>query len=167
MIVVLMGVSGTGKTTVGKLLARQLGWSFYDADDYHPAANVAKMHQGVPLTDADRRPWLDALARLINDARGRGESIVLACSALKHNYQDYLQQHHPDVRYVYLHGAPDLIRQRLAARKGHFFDPSLLPSQLATLEPPADALEIDVAPSPETIAAEIARKLGLQGRTAP
>lgn len=161
MIVVLMGVSGTGKTTVGKVLARRLGWKFYDADDYHPAANVAKMHQGVPLTDEDRKPWLEILARLIDDARGRGENIVLACSALKHSYQEYLQHHHPDVKYVYLTGDPTVIRQRLAGRTGHFFDPSLLSSQLATLEPPEDAVEVDIAPPPEDIAAEIQRRLGL------
>jgi len=161
MIVVLMGVSGTGKTTVGKVLARRLGWKFYDADDYHPAANVAKMHQGMPLTDEDRKPWLEILARLIDDARGRGENIVLACSALKHSYQEYLQHHHPDVKYVYLTGDAAVIRQRLAGRIGHFFDPSLLSSQLATLEPPEDAVEVDIAPQPEDIAAEVQRRLGL------
>lgn len=165
MIVVLMGVSGTGKTTVGRVLAQQLGWTFYDADDYHPPANVAKMHQGIPLSDDDRRPWLEALARLINGARRRGENVILACSALKHDYQEYLRQHQADVKYVYLHGTPDLIRERLAARKGHFFDPSLLPSQFATLEPPVDALEIDVTPSPQTIASQIRAALGLEPRT--
>lgn len=165
MIVVLMGVSGTGKTTVGKILARQLGWTFYDADDYHPAANIAKMHRGIPLTDDDRRPWLETLTHLINEARGRGQSVILACSALKHDYQEYLRQHQADVKYVYLHGTPGLIRERLAARTGHFFDPSLLPSQLATLEPPPDALAIDVTPGPEAIASAILARLDLAPRT--
>jgi gluconokinase len=93
MVVVLMGVTGSGKTTVGKVLATELGWKFYDADDYHPAANIEKMHRGVPLTDEDRKPWLQTLARLIDDARDRGENIVLAWSALKHAYQEYLRHH--------------------------------------------------------------------------
>src|SRR5436853_3522902 len=105
MIVVLMGVSGSGKTTVGQVLARQLGWTFVDADDFHPAANIEKMHRGVPLDDEDRRPWLEAVRRRIDEATDRGENVVLGCSALKHAYQEYLGHHHPDnVRYVYLHG---------------------------------------------------------------
>ena len=93
MIVVLMGVTGSGKTTVGKVLAKGLGWKFYDADDYHPASNIEKMHRGIPLTDEDRKPWLQTLAGLIDDARDRGENVVLACSALKHAYQEYLRHH--------------------------------------------------------------------------
>ena len=140
MIVVLMGVSGSGKTTVGEALAHALGWTFLDADDYHPAANVEKMRRGVPLDDDDRRPWLAVLRRLIHDARLRGESVVLACSALKHDYQEYLQDHAPEtVKFVYLHGAEALIGRRLAARAGHFMNPSLLHSQFETLEPPAEA----------------------------
>jgi gluconokinase len=162
MIVVLMGVSGSGKTTVGRLLADQLGWAFVEADDYHPAANVEKMRRGEPLTDADRRPWLDALRRRIDDACRRGENVVLACSALKHAYQDYLERDDPAcVWYVYLHGSEDLICRRLAARKGHFMNPALLHSQFELLEPPADAVRVDVAPSPEDIVAEIRRKLEL------
>src|SRR5262245_31320474 len=105
MILVLMGVSGSGKTTVGQVLAGQLGWTFYDADDYHPAANIEKLRRGIPLTDEDRAPWLQALARLIDDARDRGENIVLACSALKHTYQEYLRHHLDSVRYVFLQGS--------------------------------------------------------------
>ena len=130
MILVLMGVSGSGKSTVGKLLAEQLGWSFIEADDFHPAANVKKMHGGEPLTDADRRPWLDVLRQKVDDVCARGENAILACSALKHAYQEYLARDEPDcVRYVYLHGSEELIRQRLAVRTGHFMNPGLLHSQ--------------------------------------
>jgi gluconokinase len=162
MVLVLMGVSGSGKTTVGKILADQLGWSFVEADDYHSAANVEKMHRGIPLNDDDRRPWLAALRRRVDAACESGENVVLACSALKHAYQDYLEEHEPGcVRYVYLHGSEDLLRQRLAARKGHFMNPALLHSQFETLEPPADALRVEVTPAPEVIAAEIRNKLHL------
>ncbi len=162
MIVVLMGVSGSGKTTIGKVLARALGWTFLDADDYHPAANIEKMRKGIPLNDDDRRPWLQALRKRVEEACDRGENIVLACSALKHAYQEYLQREEPEcIHYVYLRGSEELIRQRLAARKGHFMNPNLLHSQFETLEPPEHAVEVDVTPSPEIIAAEIRRKLGL------
>jgi gluconokinase len=162
MIVVLMGVSGSGKTTVGKLLAGRLGWHFVEADDYHPAANVEKMRAGVPLTDEDRRPWLASVKARIDEACARGENVVVACSALKHAYQEYLERDEPQcVEYVYLRGSPELIRQRLAARTGHFMNPNLLPSQFEALEPPAGALEVDVSPPPEEIAAEIQGKLAL------
>jgi gluconokinase len=161
MIVVLMGVSGSGKTTVGKILANQLGWTFYDADDYHPAANIEKMHQGIPLSDEDRKPWLLTLARLIDDARDRGENVVLACSALKHAYQEYLRHGLDVVHYVCLCGSEELIQKRLAARTGHFMNPGLLNSQFEILEPPEDALRVDVTGTPEQIAEEIRRKLGL------
>jgi gluconokinase len=162
MVVVLMGVSGSGKSTVGKVLAEQLGWDFVEADDYHPPGNVAKLRRGEPLTDADRRPWLDALRRRIDDACTSGENVVLACSALKHAYRDYLERDDPPcVHYVWLDGPPELIRQRLAARKGHFMNPALLGSQFETLEPPADAVRVDITPGPEAIAADIRRKLGL------
>jgi gluconokinase len=162
MIVVLLGVSGSGKTTVGKVLAGQLGWTFLDADDYHPAANIEKMRKGIPLNDDDRRPWLQAIRQRVDAACDRGESLVLACSALKHAYQEYLRREVPEcIRYVYLRGSEELIRQRLAARKGHFMNPHLLHSQFETLEPPENALQVDVTPSPEIIAAEIRQKLGL------
>jgi gluconokinase len=162
MIVVLMGVSGSGKTTVGKTLARELGWTFLDADDYHPAANVEKMRRGVPLTDDDRRPWLETLRRLIREARGRGESVVLACSALKHAYQDYLQDHAPEaVRLVHLRGPEELIRRRLASRVGHFMNPALLHSQFETLEPPGHAAPVDVDATPEEVVARVRRELGV------
>jgi gluconokinase len=162
MIVVLMGVTGSGKTTVGRVLARELGWAFYDADDSHPPSNIEKMRRGIPLSDSDRKPWLEALAHLIDNAQSRGEDVVLACSALKHAYQEYLRHDLDGVHYVVLYGSPEIIRQRLQARKGHFMDPSLLPSQLEILEPPDDAIQVDVAASPEQIAQEIMRRLGLR-----
>ncbi len=162
MIVVLMGVSGSGKSTIGKILAEQLEWTFVEADDYHPPANVEKMRRGQPLTDEDRRPWLRELRDRIDAALAIREYVVLACSALKHAYQDYLERNEPEcVQYVYLHGSEELIRQRLAARKGHFMNPTLLHSQFEALEPPADAIRVDIAPAPEVIAAEVKKKLGL------
>jgi gluconokinase len=162
MVVVLMGVSGSGKTTLGKMLAEQLGWNFIEGDDFHPPANVEKMRRGEPLTDDDRRPWLAALRQRVDAACTSGENLVLACSALKHAYQDYLERHDPAcVQYVYLHGSEELIKQRLAARKGHFMNPKLLHSQFETLEPPADAIRVDVAPPPEETVAELRRQLGV------
>lgn len=162
MVIVLMGVSGSGKTTVGKILAERLGWTFVEADDYHPAANVAKMRAGTPLNDADRAPWLAALRDRMDEALAKGENVVLACSALKHDYQHYLAQHDPEhVKYVYLHGSEELIRERIAARKGHFMNPNLLHSQFETLEPPEHALQVEVSGTPEEIAQEIREKLQL------
>jgi gluconokinase len=162
MVIVLMGVSGSGKTTIGKILADQLGWTFVEADDYHPAANIEKMRRGTPLNDDDRRPWLDALRHRVDETCARGQNVVLACSALKHAYQDYLERDDPScVHYVYLKGSEDLIRNRLKERKGHFMNPTLLHSQMETLEPPADAIQVDVSPAPAEIAENIRRKLGL------
>lgn len=164
MVIVLMGVSGSGKTTVGKVLAEQLGWTFLEGDDFHPPGNVAKMRAGEPLTDADRKPWLTDLRERIDAAIARGENAVLACSALKDAYRDYLEKHEPDpdcVRYVYLHGSEDVIRKRLEARKGHYMNPKLLHSQFAALEAPTDALRVEVTGAPEQIAGEIRRGLGV------
>src|SRR6478735_3371604 len=130
------GRHGLGKTTVGKVLAKELGWKFYDADDYHPASNVEKMHRGIPQTDEDRQPWLQTLAGLIDDSRDRGENVVLACSALKHAYQEYLRHRLDAIHYVCLCGSEELIQERLAARSGHFMNPALLPSQFEIMEPP-------------------------------
>lgn len=162
MVIVLMGVSGSGKSTVGKVLAATLGWTFVEGDDFHPAANVAKMRRGIPLDDADRKPWLAALRGRMDEALGRGENVVLACSALKHVYQEYLERHDPaHVHFVYLYGSEDLIRRRLAARTGHFMNPDLLHSQFETLEPPTDAVRVEVTETPEAITEEVRRKLGV------
>lgn len=159
MIAVLMGVSGSGKTTVGQALAVRLGWEFLDADDFHPPANREKMARGVPLDDTDREPWLDALAAVLRERRESGRSVVLACSALKETYRDRLRVG-PDVRFVYLKGDFALLRRRLASRHGHYFGPDLLASQLATLEEPASALVVDAGEAPADIVRRIALELG-------
>jgi gluconokinase len=162
MVIVLMGVSGTGKTTVGKVLANKLGWDFVEGDDYHPIENVEKMSAGVPLTDEDRCPWLQALRQRIDEACKQGENVILACSALKREYRQYLERHDLEcVHYVFLHGSEELISRRLAQRKGHFMNPDLLQSQFEALEVPEGTLQVDIAPAPEVIANEIQRKLGL------
>ena len=158
MIVVLMGVSGCGKTTVGRALAEELGWTFVDADDLHPEANVTKMASGMPLTDEDRWPWYERIVLELRRLTSRGERVVLACSALKQAYRDRLARA-GDLRVVYLKGDAATIEPRLAGRKGHFMPASLLASQLATLEEPADAIVVDIAqPAPAQVAA-IARAL--------
>lgn len=162
MIVIVMGVSGIGKTTIGVQLAADLGWTFIEADEFHPPANVEKMRGGTPLTDDDRWPWLRALRGRIEEACRREENAVIACSALRAEYRRYLEQGcFERVRYVYLRASPELIRQRLEDRAGHFMDPDLLDSQFETLEPPQGKVEVDAAPPPEVIAAEIRDKLGL------
>lgn len=162
MVLVLMGVSGSGKTTIGERLAADLGWKFVEGDDYHPPENVEKMRSGTPLTDADRRPWLRALRTRIDAACETGEDLVVACSALKDEYREYLERDDPAcVRYVYLRGSEELIRKRLESRKGHFMNPALLRSQFAALEPPEGEVAVDVAPPPDVVAMDIRRKLGL------
>jgi gluconokinase len=158
MIVVLMGVSGSGKTTVGDALARSLGWPFRDADDFHPPGNVAKMAAGIPLTDDDRWPWLDAMAAAMRHILAEGGNAVFACSALRQVYRDRLVAA-GDVRFVYLAGDYDTIAARLAQRRHRYMPPSLLASQFATLEPPADALVIDIRDSVEAQVARIAAAL--------
>ena len=150
MVIVMMGVAGSGKTTVGKLLAAQLGWNFADADDYHSATNVEKMRSRIPLTDADRAPWLDTLRSLIASWIAEKRNVVLACSALKREYRDRLLVA-PDVRFVYLKGDRALLEQRMRARHGHFMAERMLASQLATLEEPKDTVVVDVSRSPEEI----------------
>ena len=159
MIVVVMGVTGAGKTTVGRLLAEALGAEFLDADDYHPPANVAKMRGGVPLTDADRAPWLARLNGVLRERAARGAAAVLACSALKASYRDVLLTGLPGARLVYLRGARETIERRLAERRGHYMDPGLLDSQFAALEEPADAIVAEVAADPASIAAALAGRL--------
>jgi gluconokinase len=165
MIVVVMGVSGVGKTTIGITLARRLGWQFLDADDFHPAANVEKMRHGVPLTDDDRRPWLDALARELARRAAAGDDVVLACSALHRWHRDALRADAcgADLRFVYLRAGYDDIDRRLRARTGHFMPESLLRSQLDTLEPPdaTEALGVDAVAPPEAIVDAIVQGLSL------
>jgi gluconokinase len=161
MVVILMGVAGSGKTTVGELLARRLGWRFYDADDFHSAHSRDKMRRGEPLTEEDREPWLQALHELISRCEREHENAVLACSALKRAYRERLTEGSREVRLVYLKGPPDLIARRLAARHGHFFDPALLQSQFDALEEPSNALDADIAGTPEQIADAIVTGLGL------
>ena len=153
-----MGVAGSGKTTVGEALAAQLGWEFADADDYHPAANVAKMASGIPLTDEDRVSWLDRLRELILSWITANKNGVLACSALKQAYRDRLEMG-PEVRVVYLKGARELFRERLLARHGHYMRESMLNSQLATLEEPSDAIVVEADAAVERIVADILEKL--------
>jgi len=168
-IIVVMGVSGSGKTTVGAMLAGALGAAFLEGDDLHPRSNVEKMKSGRPLDDADRRPWLEAIARQIDQWRSQGVAGVVTCSALKRAYRDILIGNRPEVRLVYLRGSHDLIHQRMAARHEHFMPLGLLDSQFTTLqEPGADErpVVVDVAGSPAEIVAEIIRQLGVR-LTAP
>lgn len=163
MILVIMGVSGCGKTTVGRVVAERLGWAFQEGDALHPAANVAKMAGGTPLTDEDRRPWLDAVAAWIDGRRAAGSDGIITCSALKRAYRREIVGDRPDVRLVYLRGDRDTIARRLAARTGHFMPPSLLQSQLAALEEPdapERAIVVDVSTSTDAIATAILDRLG-------
>ena len=159
MIAIVMGTTGSGKTTIGTLLAKRLGWEFVDADDFHPPANVEKMKHGIPLTDADREPWLGTLHDKIVQWSAEGRNVVLACSALKQSYREELRAT-SDVEFVYLKGSYELFSQRVLARKGHFAKQDLLASQFATLEEPTDAITVDAAPSPEHIVTEVRRRLG-------
>jgi gluconokinase len=160
VVVLLMGVAGSGKTTVGEKLAQALGWSFRDADDFHPPANVAKMSAGTPLSDADRAPWLAAIRAHITATLNRGECGVVTCSALKQSYRAAAIPDPARVKLVHLAGDFDLILDRMNQRE-HFMKPEMLKSQFATLEPPDAALTVDITRTPEAIVAEIRRELGL------
>lgn len=161
MIVIVMGVVGAGKTTVGRLLASELGWRFADADDFHPASNVEKISQGIPLTDKDREPWLDRLRDAILNWIANGQSTVLACSALKSSYRTKLQAG-PEVRFIFLKGSAALIAQRLRERLGHFAGEAILASQLVDLEQPEDAVTVDISGTPQQIVDQIRKALGLE-----
>ncbi len=153
-----MGVTGSGKTTIGTLLAARLAWLFADADDFHSAANKEKMRKGIPLTDADRLPWLAAMHEQIAKWIASKQNAVLACSALKRSYRQQLWNG-PEVKFVYLRGSYEFIAERLRARKGHFADEHILAGQFADLEEPSDALVVDISASPDEIVAEICRRL--------
>lgn len=161
LAILLMGVAGSGKTTVGLLLAAQLGWSFRDADDFHPPENIAKMSTGQPLDDRDRAPWLAAIRAYLADCLARGESAIVTCSALRAAYRTAAIPDPARVKLVHLAGDYRLILERMNARQGHFMKPAMLESQFAALEPPADALAVDITQPPAALAAEIRAKLGL------
>jgi gluconokinase len=161
MIVIIMGVVGAGKTTVGRLLAEQLDWDFADADDFHSPSNVEKIRQGIPLTDADREPWLDRLSQAIADWIATNQNVVLACSALKHRYRQKLSVG-PEVRFVYLKGRASLIATRLQGRHSHFAGESILASQIADLEEPKGAVVVDITRPPFQIVDDIRKHLGLE-----
>lgn len=159
-----MGVSGAGKTTVGRALADSLGWKFYEGDDFHPQHNIDLMSRGHPLTDQDRAPWLDALRELIGDVISRGDRAVLACSALRHVYRVGLIPRGADpedVRFVFLDVPPDVLRERLELREGHFAPPELLDSQLSTLEKPGHAFTVDGTLPPADIVTRVRSAIGI------
>lgn len=158
-VVVLMGVTGSGKSTVGELLSQQLAWDYYDADDFHPSANVKKMADGIPLEDEDRWPWLEGLATEIGTWIQGERGAILACSALKESYRRLLVGERAEVCIVHLKGQRELIAARLAERVDHYMPASLLDSQFQTLEEPQDALVVDIDATPEEIAADIQSRL--------
>jgi gluconokinase len=161
MLLLLMGVTASGKTTVGHLLADKLGWPFYDGDDFHPPANVEKMSRGVPLTDEDRAPWLARLHQLLADAEARGESVIVASSALKEAYRRVLSDGLRSLRVVYLKGDPATLQARLDHRVGHFMPRTMLPSQMAALEEPADAIVVNAGLPPDVLTQQILAALKL------
>lgn len=164
MIVIVFGVSGVGKTTIGKLLAEQFGWRFYEADDFHPRPNIEKMRSGLPLADEDRWPWLNLLREQITRSLAAKENAVLACSALKRAYRQRLRVS-DDVKFVFLRGNYGLIERQLRRRRGHFMNPALLQSQFADLEEPEpneDAITIELGRSPEELVEQIKVKLNLR-----
>jgi gluconokinase len=163
VIILLMGPAGSGKTTLGKLLAAQLSWEFADGDVFHPPANIAKMSQGIPLTDEDRLPWLRSIREAILQWQAQGKNAVIACSALKRSYRELLGigPNTNDIRLVYLKGSYDLLLERLHSRKGHYMKEQMLASQLADLEEPEDALTMDASRPPEEIVSEIRKELSV------
>jgi gluconokinase len=162
VIIVVMGVAGSGKTTIGQLLASRLDCLFVDGDSFHPPANIEKMSHGIPLTDADREPWLAAIHARIAESSGRNESLVVACSALKQKYRDTLSR---DIRiaWAYLKGSADLILSRLRGRSDHFMKPAMLASQIADLEEPTGAIVVDISLSPDAAVEQIVNALPAAG----
>ena len=160
MIVVVMGVSGSGKTTIGKLLASELDWDFADADDFHPQANVQKMAAGIPLTDQDRAPWLQRLRQVIFERLSANQNLVLACSALKASYRELLAVDPERMLFVYLKGSYELIASRMLERKGHFMKEEMLKSQFDALEEPGGAFVVEISEEPSAIVKRIRQKLG-------
>jgi gluconokinase len=166
MIVIVMGVAGSGKTTVGALLAGQLSWPYAEADDFHPQSNVDKMAAGQALTDADRWPWLEAIARWIDQRRAAHEHAVVSCSGLKRSYRDKLREGRPEVRIAFLEGSRELIQRRLVARHGHFMHANMLDSQFQALEPPEpdeDIIVVSIDATPAEIVERIVHELTLSG----
>jgi gluconokinase len=164
MVVIIFGVSGAGKTTIGELLAQELGWQFYEADDFHPRANIEKMREGVPVTDQDRWPWLESLRELVNRCIAAEEDAVLACSALKKAYRRYLRAN-AEVKLVFLRGEYGLIANQLRHRRAHFMNPALLQSQFADLEEPQateGSIVIELGRGPLKLVQEIKRKLRIR-----
>lgn len=159
MIIVVMGVAGSGKTTIGTMLAEALQCAFVEGDTFHPAANIEKMSRGIPLTDADREPWLAAIHARILAAEQRGECLVVGCSALKQQYRDFLNRG-THIIWVYLKGAEELIAARIAHRREHYMKAGMLPSQFADLEEPGDALVADISRPPEVILDDLLQQLG-------
>ena len=161
MIVIIFGVAGAGKTTIGELLATELGWKFIEADDFHPQTNIDKMRRGVPLMDEDRQPWLEKLRKVVQRVTAANENAVLACSALKKKYRDQLRVN-SEVEFVFLRGSRARIAEQLKSRRGHFVDPKLLDSQFADLEEPEsseDALTVDLKGEPEELVERVRQKL--------
>ena len=155
MIIILMGVSGSGKTTVGQLLSQQLQWTYYDGDDFHSTENIEKMSSGVALTDSDRQDWLNTITQLLNKLTNNQHNAIISCSALKQHYREQLQVHPTDIQFVYLRASEQVIQQRLKARLNHFMHSDLLPSQFDSLEEPDNIFAVDANQSPQPIADSI------------
>jgi gluconokinase len=160
MVILLMGTTGAGKTTVGRRLAAQLGWTFLDADDFHPQANIEKMKHGIPLTDADRLPWLEKIHAELVRLSAADKNVVLACSALKQSYRDQLSTG-LEIQIVYLRGSYEEMRRHIERRHGHFAGESILAGQFADLQEPKDALVLDVSRTPDELAADVIARLHL------